>query len=315
MKHPASWLSALRPPTVLAGLLLPALLYAGNPAVALLCGAVIALAFDSVVIPRSAAIGRYALQSAIVLLGLKLNAGQLVRISADYSIIVTAYVLLTIAGGLLIGRALASPRDSSQLISSGTAICGGTAIASLSPVIEARPEVTGVALTLVFLLNALALFTFPHIGHYFNLSQEQFGVWAALAIHDTSSVVATGAIYGDEAATVATTVKLGRTLWLIPLLLTFSLTRRNGNTRLRVPAFVILFLIGACLNSLWPLPDPVVVSASAASKFLLVAALYCIGTEINRQTVRQLRGTPVLHALLLWAVVVPSTLALVIYLV
>lgn len=297
--------------TLLAMTLLPAVIYYGNPAVGLLVGAALSLTFNQAIVPHAGLLGKYALQTAIILLGLKLNASQLVKISADYSVLVTAYVALTLSAGLAIGWLLGNQRKSSQLIASGTAICGGTAIASLSPVIQARPEQTGVALTLVFLLNALALFTFPAIGEFLALTQEQFGVWAALAIHDTSSVVATSALYGEEAATVATTVKLGRTLWLVPLLLTFSVMQQKGSAKLRIPLFIAGFIAAACTGSLVELPDSVVSAASSASKVLLVIALFCIGTEISRNTLRALRGTVLLHGLLLWALVVPLTLLMV----
>lgn len=299
------------PQTLLAVAALPALVWYGNPAVGLLVGAALSLTFDKPVIPRAHALGKQALQTAIVLLGLKLNASQLLQISADYSVLVTAYVLLTLTVGLGIGILLGNQRKSSQLISCGTAICGGTTIASLSPVIGARPEQTGVALTLVFLLNALALFAFPVIGEYLALTQEQFGVWAALAIHDTSSVVATAAIYGDEAAAVATTVKLGRTLWLIPLLLVFSILAQRGSAKLRLPLFIVFFVLAACLGSLVALPIQVVSGASMTSKSLLVVALLCIGTEITRTTLKELRGAVLVQGLLLWAIVVPVTLLLI----
>jgi uncharacterized integral membrane protein (TIGR00698 family) len=305
-------LQALKAPqTLLALLLLPVVLYSRNPAIGLLVGAAISLGFNKTVIPQAGTLGKYALQTAIILLGLKLNASELVKISADYSLVVTAYVGLTLSIGLVLGRMLGNETKCSQLIASGTAICGGTTIASLSPVIRARPEQTGVALTLVFLLNAVALFTFPLVGKYLALSQEQFGLWAALAIHDTSSVVATAAIYGEEAAKVATTVKLGRTLWLIPLLLVFSILQSSGSAKLRVPGFIIGFIAAACAGSLIDLPAVVTSTASTASKFLLVIALYCIGTEISRQTLRDLRGGVLLHGLFLWALVVPLTLLMV----
>jgi len=299
------------PQTLLALGLLPLVIYYGNPAAGLLVGAALSLTFDKPVIAHAGPLGKYALQTAIILLGLKLNASQLVKISADYSLLVTSYVALTLSVGLGIGWILGNQRKSSQLIASGTAICGGTTIASLSPVIQARPEQTGVALTLVFLLNALALFTFPAIGEHLALTQEQFGVWAALAIHDTSSVVATSALYGDEAATVATTVKLGRTLWLIPLLLTFSILQHRGSAKLRIPLFITGFIAAACTGSLIDLPQVIVGGASMASKLLLVIALFCIGTEISRNTLRELRGTVLVHGLLLWALVVPLTLLMV----
>ena len=187
---------------------LPLLIFLGNPAIGLLVGSALSLSFNGKIIPRSSQLGKLALQTAIILLGLKLDANRLIQISADYSLLVTAYVLITLAVGLLIGKMINNNPVSSQLISSGTAICGGTTIASMAPIINARPEQTAVALTLVFLLNAVALFIYPHIGHYLSLSQEQFGIWCALSIHDTSSVVATALIYGEESGAVATTLKL-----------------------------------------------------------------------------------------------------------
>jgi uncharacterized integral membrane protein (TIGR00698 family) len=303
------------PQTILAIVLLPLVLYFNNPAIALLIGAAVSLLFNKTVIPRANVLGKYALQSAIVLLGLKLNASQLAQISADYSLLVTGYVLLTLFVGLGVGAALNCDKKCSQLIASGTAICGGTTIASLSPVINAKPEQTGVALTLVFLLNAVALFTFPIIGEFLSMTQEQFGVWAAIAIHDTSSVVATSAIYGEEAAKVATTVKLGRTLWLIPLLLVASIFQRAGTAKLRIPGFIFLFVLAASLGSLVHLSEGITSTASILSKILLVVALYCIGTEISRATLRGLRGRVLLHGLFLWALVVPLTLLMVMKLV
>ena len=299
------------PQTLLAVAALPVLLWYGNPAVGLLVGAALSLSFDKPIIPHANTLGKHALQTAIILLGLKLNAGQLLQISADYSALVTGYVIITIAVGLAIGAVLGNQKKSSQLISSGTAICGGTTIASLSPVIGARPEQTGVALTLVFLLNAVALFAFPVVGEYLALTQEQFGVWAALAIHDTSSVVATAALYGEEAVTVATTVKLGRTLWLIPLLLVFSILSQRGSAKLRLPLFIVFFVLAASTGSLVELPTQVVGGASMASKALLVVALLCIGTEITRATLKELRGAVLIQGLLLWAIVVPVSLLLI----
>ena len=299
------------PQTLLAIAALPVLLWYGNPAIGLLVGAALSLSFNKAVIPHANTLGKQALQTAIILLGLKLNASQLLQISADYSVLVTGYVLMTIAVGLALGLLLRNQKKSSQLVASGTAICGGTTIASLSPVIGARPEQTGVALTLVFLLNAIALFSFPAVGKYLALTQEQFGVWAALAIHDTSSVVATAALYGEDAATVATTVKLGRTLWLIPILLIFSILEQRGSAKLRLPLFIVFFVLAASLGSLVELPVQLVSAASVASKSLLVLALLCIGTEITRATLKELRGAVLVQGLLLWAIVVPVSLLLI----
>ena len=290
--------------------LLP-LVYFGNPAIALIVGMAITLGLNKTLINNAPLLGKYSLQAAIVLLGLKLDMNDLWRISANYTVAILIYVLAAIAIGLLIGRLFKVERNGSLLMASGTAICGGTTIATLSPIIKARPDQTGVALAIVFLLNAAALFSFPYIGHWLEMSQEQFGVWVALAIHDTSSVVATAQIYGEEAATVATTLKLGRTLWLIPLVLIVSFQERTEGAKVRLPGFIILFLLASIAGSTLPLPDLVPAVAATLSKALLVIALFFIGTEISRATLGNLKGKVLAQALALWAIVVPATLFLV----
>ncbi len=298
----------------ITAVVLPMLIFVGNPAVALLVGSALSLLTNAKIVPGSDKLGKYALQTAIILLGLKLNAAMLIQISADYSLMVTFYVLATLAVGFTIGRLLRNDDISNQLISSGTAICGGTTIASLSPIIHARPDQTAVALTVVFLLNALALFTYPYIGEFLQLTQEQFGVWCALSIHDTSSVVATALLYGEDAGAVATTLKLGRTLWLIPLLVVASVMARQ-DARVQVPIFVLLFILSAMLGSFLDLPAWLTTSAGSISKALLVFALYCIGTDISRTTVRELRGATLVQGIALWLIAAPATLAAVYYLV
>lgn len=258
-----------------------------------------------------------------MLLGLTLDLETLWALSARYSWGVALYVLGTLMLGLLLGRFMRVDGPSSKLMSSGTAICGGTAIATLSSLVRAQPHQVGVALAIVFLLNAVALFTFPLIGRALDLSQVQFGLWAALAIHDTSSVVATAALYGDEAAAVATTVKLGRTLWLIPLAFVLGAVeqaaRRDGGgegaaPRLRVPGFILLFVAAAAVGSWLPLPEWTSAAAGIASKLLLVVALFLLGTEITRETLRRLRGRVLWQGLALWLLVAPATLIAVIWL-
>ena len=288
-------------------ILLP-LIYFGNPAVALLVGMAITLGLNKTLISNASVLGKYSLQAAIILLGLKLNIGDLWRISANYTLAIFIYVIAAITIGLMIGRLMKVERNSSLLMASGTAICGGTTIATLSPIIKARPDQTGV----VFLLNAVALFTFPHVGHWLEMTQEQFGVWVALAIHDTSSVVATAQIYGEESAAVATTLKLGRTLWLIPLVLIVSFRERSEGAKVRLPGFILVFLLASVAGSTLPIPEFIPSTAAALSKALLVIALFFIGTEISRSTLGNLKGKVLVQALALWGIVVPATLFMVI---
>jgi uncharacterized integral membrane protein (TIGR00698 family) len=314
--------SLRRPAALLCLALLPVLVWYGNPAVALLAGGGVALGLDQRPFDDGSRWARLSLQSAIVLLGLKLDLQTVWSLSAEYTVLVAGYVLLTLAAGAALGRLLLVETPSARLIGAGTAICGGTAIATLSAVVRAQPQQTAVALAIVFLLNIVALMSFPWIGRALDLTQVQFGLWSALAIHDTSSVIATAAIYGEEAAEVATTIKLGRTLWLIPLTFALSLivsraadAEAAAVPRLRVPGFVLAFLAAAALGTVWRMPAVVPEVAGTLSRWLLVVALLLVGTELTRSTVRHIRGRALLLALLLWALAAPATLAAVMWMV
>jgi uncharacterized integral membrane protein (TIGR00698 family) len=229
------------------------------------------------------------------------------EVRGDSLWLVAAYVVGVLGIGLMLARVLRLERESGWLLASGTAICGGTAIATLAPLVGARADQVGVAIGIVFLLNAAALFGFPVIGHWLGMSQLQFGMWAALAIHDTSSVLATAAIYGNEALEIATTVKLGRTLWLIPLTLIVSLAQRASAARVRVPPFIVAFIAVSVLTTVLPLPAVISHGAGRVSKALLVTALFFIGTEISWATLRLMRGRVLVHALLLWTLAGSAT--------
>ena len=304
-----------RPGFVLSALAIGPLIYLGNPALALLTAAAIALILDRAPVPRAGLFSPYCLQAAIVLLGFKLNLQTVWSLSATYTWGVALLVLGTLAVGIFYARLLRAERIPSALVVSGTAICGGTTIATLGPVIGARPHETAVALSLVFLLNVVALFTFPLIGEYLSLSQLQFGLWSAVAIHDTSSVVATAAVYGEEAAAVATTIKLGRTLWLIPLVLLagvlMSSGREAGRAKVRVPAFIVAFVGAAGLATFLPLPEMLLTLSGRLSKALLVCALFLVGCELTRNTLRAIRGKTFWLGILLWLTAVPISLLVI----
>ncbi len=284
---------------IVVALLLPLVWY-GNPAVALLTGTTLSLVWKTPLAIGGHRWGRLALQSAIVLLGFSLSIGRVAEVSSDSLWLVAVYVLGVLSLGTGLAHVLRLERESGLLITAGTAICGGTAIATLAPLVGARADQVGVAIGIVFLLNALALFGFPVIGHALGMSQVQFGVWAALAIHDTSSVLATAAIYGNDALEVATTVKLGRTLWLIPVALIVSLVFRQSTARVRVPLFIVAFLAASVFTTLVSLPAWFGHGAGRVSKGLLVVALFFIGSEISWATLRLMRGRVLVHALVLW---------------
>ncbi|NJN51462.1 MAG: putative sulfate exporter family transporter [Gammaproteobacteria bacterium] len=293
-----------------AALLAP-LVWLGNPAIALFVGMVLTLILKRPLLAGGQRWGRLALQSAIVLLGFTLTVSRVAQVSADSLALVASYVLIVLAIGAALGRALKVESVSAWLMAAGTAICGGTAIATLAPILKARADQVGVAIGIVFLLNAAAIFGLPLLGKTMALTQDQFGLWVALAVHDTSSVLATAAIYGEDALEVATTVKLGRTLWLIPLALAAGLYVGESKARLRVPGFILAFLGAATFASVVDLPGLVVATAGRLSKGLLVAALFFIGSEITWQTLRQIRGRVLIHAVLLWLAALAATLGAV----
>jgi uncharacterized integral membrane protein (TIGR00698 family) len=290
-----------------AALLVPLILY-DNPAVAMLVGAALTLTLDRPLVEGGSRYSTVLLQTAIVLLGFRLSIGQVLEVSGDALPLVVGYVLGVLAAGFTLGRLIGLERISTILLSAGTAICGGTAMATLAPIVGARAEQLGVAVGIVFLLNALALFTFPTLGAWLDMSQEAFGVFVALAVHDTSSVVATAASYGDRALEVATTVKLGRTLWLIPLAIATSVLFSRTDARVRVPGFILAFVAASSLASLVEIPADLVAVAGRASKALLVAALFFVGLAMRRSTVAALRGRVLVHALALWLLALGGTL-------
>ena len=301
--HVAAWVGLLA--ALGAGIALQ------NPAVALLGGLLIRLGLDVNPVRGGLRFSAISLQTAVVLLGLTLSFDRVVAVSADYGVAVGAFVLTTLFLGWALARLVRSEPVEASLLTSGTAICGATAIATLAPVVSAKPHQLAAATGIVFLLNALALFTFPTIGAWLELSQETFGAWVALAIHDTSSVVATAAIYGDEAAAVATTVKLGRALWLIPLAFAASLIFAKREARLRVPPFILLFVAAAALGGAIDLGERATLGIGFASKALLAIALGLIGLELDRASLGKLSLSSLVLGVGLWLAVVPVALMLV----
>ena len=306
-----SWLTlALMAVAVIPGLVLT------HPAVGLAGGAVCALLLGRNPLPASTRLAKYSLQTAIVLLGLTMNAAALLALSQAFSGAVTAYVLATILLGWGLAKLLRVDVVTGSLLTLGTAICGGTAIAACAPFFKADAPRLAVALGAVFLLNMVALFAFPSIGTWLGLSQLEFGAFSALAVHDTSSVVATAALYGEEAAEVATTVKLGRTLWLVPVLVVLGMWK-NGERgralvqRARVPFFVLAFIAAAGVATLVDLPPALVGGLKTACKMLLVLALFFVGLELTRATLSRISGREGLYALCLWLLVLPVAFGLV----
>jgi uncharacterized integral membrane protein (TIGR00698 family) len=209
----------------------------------------------------------------------------------------------TLALGYFIGRLLRIDRKISHLISCGTAICGGSAIAAVAPVIEADDKEISVSLGTIFVLNSVALFVFPAVGHWLNLSEQQFGIWAAIAIQDTSSVVGAAARFGDEALQIATTVKLTRALWIAPLALVTAIVFKSKNARVTVPIFIFLFLIASVVKTYAPLPENLFNSFVGVARQGLTLTLFLIGAALSRKTLAEVGIKPMLQGVILWIVI------------
>ena len=245
------------------------------------------------------------LQYSVVGLGFGMNLYESLASGREGMLFTVISVAGTLLIGMLIGRRLLKvDKETSYLISSGTAICGGSAIAAVGPVIKAKPENMSVALAVVFVLNAIALFVFPTIGHWLGLTQQEFGTWAAIAIHDTSSVVGAGAAYGEEALKVATTIKLTRALWIIPLALVTSFIFKNKDKKITVPWFILYFIIAILLNTFVLDACPAVGSAvSGVARKCLTLTMFFIGASLSTDVLRAVGIRPLIQGVLLWAVI------------
>lgn len=233
----------------------------------------------------------------------EINFEDAVKAGAEGFWFTTGTIVLVFALGTLLSRFLKVETKISHLISAGTAICGGSAIAAISPVIKADAKQTSVALGVVFLLNALALFVFPVLGIWLNMSQNQFGIWSAIAIHDTSSVVGAASKFGDEALQIATTVKLARALWIIPLALVFSYIFNRGKAKITLPYFIFYFILAILAGTYLPFLEEVKPIISSISKGFLKLALFFIGTALSVKLLKTIGMRPLLLASLLWLVV------------
>jgi uncharacterized integral membrane protein (TIGR00698 family) len=306
--------------TVLIPLLAVASLHPAVPGwAALLAGIGIALGFGNPHVARTRSMTPHLLALSVVGLGAGMNLVQVARVGLAGFEYTMVGIAATLALGLWVGRRMGVADDTAALIAVGTAICGGSAIAAAAPAIRARSESTSVALATVFVLNAAALLVFPVIGHALGLPQHAFGLWSALAIHDTSSVVAAAAGYGHDAEVVATTTKLARALWIVPVTLAIGAiaARRRapgeipGRPKARRPWFVLGFLGAAALVTFVPALAAPGVWVAAAARRSLVLTLFLLGAGISRDALRRIGARPLVQGVLLWLVVASVTLLFV----
>lgn len=271
-----------------------------SPPIALALGLALALTIGHPF--RTAKITKLLLQISVVGLGFGMNLQKVVAAGRAGIL----FTLVTIAGtlllGWLLGRAMGVSRGTAHLISSGTAICGGSAIAAVGPVIDASDEEMSVSLGTVFILNSIALFAFPLIGTAMQLSQTQFGVWAAIAIHDTSSVVGAASSYGAEALQIATTVKLARALWIVPLAIGTAFAFRR-KTKVALPWFILFFLVAAMIRTYFPEPAYAWDLLVRLARIGLTVTLFLIGASLSRRSLAAVGVRPLILGVVLWLVI------------
>ena len=298
-------------PYLLTVIFLTATLWLNHAALALILG--IFLSYI-ITIPKDFFTRKYGtriLQTGIVFLGGSISVTQVTAISKDYLPWISGFVLVTFFVVIGLGKLLGVTKKQSYLLASGTAICGGTAMASVAPVIKAKPEDLLPALSIVFILNALAVIFFPLLGNWIGLTEDQFGSWVALAIHDTASVIGAASVMGERAIEVAATLKLGRTLWIVPLVLFSAWYFREKRESLGFPIFILFFILAVALNSLLMPSTEVNHILKTINKICLLTGLFCIGTQIDRSAIQQISLKPLLLAVLIWAIVIPSSLMVV----
>lgn len=286
-----------------------------TPPVALFLGLLFALLCGQAYPKFNKKVSKKLLQYSVVGLGFAMNLHASLASGKEGMMFTIVSVVGTMLIGMFIGRKLLKMnRETSYLISSGTAICGGSAIAAVGPVIKAKESDMSVALATIFVLNAIALFIFPVLGELLGLTQQEFGMWAAIAIHDTSSVVGAGAAYGEEALQVATTIKLTRALWIIPLALVTSFIFKSKGQKISIPWFILWFIVAVLINTylLGSVPEVGKVISGLARKGLIIT-MFFIGASLSTDVLKSVGVKPLVQGVLLWLVISIGSLAYILW--
>ena len=294
---------------ILTGLL--CLLTGISSSFALVLGILLALTLGNPFLKLTQAATGILLKCSVVGLGFSMSIQQAVDASQDGFLLTLASIVMTLGLGAVLAVKMGITRHAGQLIASGTAICGGSAIAAVAPVIRATHRDISVALGVVFILNSLALFVFPVVGRWLLMTQEQFGLWAAIAIHDTSSVVGASSNYGAESLAIATTVKLGRALWIIPLSLLLAVVSGGNVRRISIPWFIGLFILAMLVNSFVPGVQAFSPDIVEWSKRGLVLTLFLIGSTMTRDLLENVGFKPLLYGFSLWMAIALASLGLI----
>ena len=281
-----------------------------SPPVALACGLLFGFTFEHPFGSASKQLSKFLLQVSVVGLGFGMDLEQIIRVGRSGFFYTALSITFAMLLGWGLGKLLNVEKTTSFLISAGTAICGGSAIAAVAPITEASEEEMAVSLGTVFVLNSIALLIFPIIGTALHMTQDQFGLWSALAIHDTSSVVGAAAKFGAVALTVGTTVKLARALWIVPVSIGTAVTRKS-KAQIRWPWFILFFCLAAVANTYVHALQPVYPTLKHLGIIGLTVTLFLIGTGLSMKTLRQVGARPLVQGVLLWIVVAVGSLELI----
>ena len=281
-----------------------------SPPIALLGGLIYGLSLAHPFHVESKKLAKFLLQASVVALGFGMNLHEVLRAGRSGFVYTAISITAAMVLGLTLGYLIQVGKRSAFLISAGTAICGGSAIAAVGPIANANEEEMAVSLGAVFILNSIALFLFPVIGYALHMSQTQFGLWSALAIHDTSSVVGATAKYGATALAVGTTIKLARALWIVPLSAVTAVALRS-KARIQWPWFILFFCLAALLNTVLPAAGTAFTALNHLGKIGLTVTLFLIGSGLNKETLKRVGVRPLLQGLVLWVIVGTSTLLLI----
>jgi uncharacterized integral membrane protein (TIGR00698 family) len=284
-----------------------------SPPIALLLGVVMVNVFGNPFVAFNHQAITFLLQFSVVGLGFGMNASNAVSAGKEGFLLTIFSIFTTIILGTFLGKWFKTDKKTSHLISCGTAICGGSAIAAISPVIKSNENQTSIALGVIFILNSIALFVFPFVGHQLDLSQKEFGLWCAIAIHDTSSVVGAANKYGAEALQIATTVKLARALWIIPISLLTAVIFKNKNSKIKIPYFIGLFILAMLFNTYVPATAIVAPHIVDIAKIGLTITLFLIGATLNINTLKAVGVKPLLQGVFLWIFIAGLSLASILY--
>ena len=284
-----------------------------SPPIALVLGLIVANLFGHPFLELNHKATNYLLQFSVVGLGFGMNVHSAVSAGKEGFLFTIISIVSTLVLGTFLGKWLKTEKKTSHLISCGTAICGGSAIAAIAPVIKSNEKQTSVALGVIFILNSVALFLFPAVGDWLDLSQKEFGLWCAIAIHDTSSVVGAASKYGPEALQIATTVKLARALWIIPVALITAFIFKNKSGKIKIPYFIGLFILAMIANTYLPQMKSIGPHFVSVAKIGLTVTLFLIGAGLNRTVLKSVGLKPLAQGILLWGFIATATLISIIY--